>query len=416
MLRPAGPGAAGGQQPLRVAMSVISQAASQRTGTWTYARELMRELGRRPAAIRLQVLANEHGWAGLDSALPNTVTVRRARGFRVGNRRVRRLAALATAAAAPRRLERQLPGDLALVHYPLTLNLPPVRCPRVMTLHDVQHHDLPEAFSLAQRLWRAKTYDQAARDATMVVTDSEHARGRIIDVLGIDESRVATVHLGVDHERFTPEPEPDEAVRMERLALPARFVLYPASLWPHKNHSKLLDALARVEDRSLSLVLTGVTFGQGKRLMNEITERGLAARVVHLGLVADAVVPALYRAAQALVFPSRYEGFGVPPLEAMACGCPVASTLSGSLREVCGAAVVVLDPDDPEQMAGAIARVVDDIHERRRLTVAGFEQARRFTWQRSADQLLDAYHRAIALDRGGPAAGRSQYARRGSGT
>jgi glycosyltransferase involved in cell wall biosynthesis len=266
-----------------------------------------------------------------------------------------------------------------------------------MTLHDVQHHDLPSAFSLAQRRWRSVIYDRAARRCTFVVTDSDHARERIVDVVGVAPERIATVHLGVNAARFAAGSPAEDAARLAPLRLPERFVYYPASLWAHKNHAALLDALALVRDRELGLVLSGATFGGLARFAADVARRGLERRVRHLEFVPDDAIPALYRAARALVFPSRYEGFGVPPLEAMACRCPVASSLAGSLAEVCGDAVAPLDPDDAEQIAAVVDELVDDDARRATLVRKGEQQVLRFTWARSADQLLEAYHRAMSL-------------------
>lgn len=381
-----------------VAVSLLSQGSPQWTGTWTSTRELIRELGRRPDEVALDVLVNEHGWQRLSRWAPDNVAVRRVRGYSVGTTTARRMLAMASTAIWPAFFERQIPRDAELVHYPLTLNVPPVRRRRVMTLHDIQHHDLPSAFSTAQLRWRALSYDRAARHATFVVTVSEHARRRIIEVVGVRPERIATVHNGVDGDRFAATASVLDRELLAPLGLPERFVYYPASLWPHKNHLALLDALARVEDPDLTLVLSGATFGRLQAFETEVRRRDLSGRVRHLQFVDDAIMPALYRAARALVFPSRYEGFGLPPLEAMACGCPVASSLAGSLAEVCGGAVAPLDPDSSEQMADAIDRVVDDERCRARLRTVGARQVKGFTWARSADQLLAAYDRAVSLD------------------
>ncbi|PZS09338.1 MAG: hypothetical protein DLM64_10760 [Solirubrobacterales bacterium] len=383
-------------KPAQIAISLLTH--DQWTGSWTYARELIRELGKRPDSVRVEVLINEHGWRGLKDQVPDSVALVRARGYRVGRGRARKRLAMGAAALAPRRLELQLSADVELVHYPMTLNVPAVRRPTAMTLHDVQYHDLPHAFTPAQRRWRSVMYDRPARQATFVVTDSDHARARIIEVVGVLPERIATVHPGVDRARFTPQPSPQDPGLLAPLHLPGRFVYYPASLWAHKNHIGLLDALAACADRDLALVCTGATFGRRRWLMSAAAERGLGDRVRHLELVPDAVLPALYRAATALVFPSRYEGFGLPPLEAMASGCPVASSLRCSLEEVCGSAAVALDPDDAEQMAHAIGRVVGDEELRTRLRAAGSQQASEFSWARSADQLVSVYGKALGRE------------------
>ncbi|MEJ7788642.1 MAG: glycosyltransferase family 1 protein [Thermoleophilaceae bacterium] len=197
-----------------------------------------------------------------------------------------------------------------------------------------------------------------------------------------------------------PQPSSDDERLLADLGLPSRFILYPASLWPHKNHSMLLKALAAVEDDELALVLTGATFGKLDGLMAMAKGCGLGSRVRHLGYVPEDALPALYRRAEALVFPSLHEGFGVPPVEAMASGCPVASSKAAALGEVCGSAAAELDPENPEQMARTIESVVHDEVIRTRLRAAGFRQAARFTWERTAEAHLAAYRCAVELGGG----------------
>ena len=140
------------------------------------------------------------------------------------------------------------------------------------------------------------------------------------------------------------------------LGLPERFVVYPANLWPHKNHERLVEALARADDREVALVLTGQRLRTrraahgARRASSASRERVRAPRATS----SREAVPALYRLAQAMVFPSLYEGFGAPPLEAMACGCPVAASPRGSLAEVCGGAALELEPESVESIAAAI--------------------------------------------------------------
>ena len=242
---------------------------------------------------------------------------------------VGRLRAMGSATLRPRRLQALARRrDVDVVHYPLTVPVPRPATPHVTTLLDVQHLDLPELFPRGERLFRRLAYDRASRRATEVIVISEFVRERVVERLGLDPEHVHAVWLGVDHERFTPAPE------VEREPL----LLYPARPWPHKNHARLLEAFAEIRRRrpELRLVLTGV--GHDPRTLPD----GVEARTVS----GDELVE-LYRRAACLVFPSLYEGFGLPPVEAMACGCPVAAAAAGSLPEVCGDAAVLFDPLEP---------------------------------------------------------------------
>jgi glycosyltransferase involved in cell wall biosynthesis len=258
--------------------------------------------------------------------------------------------------------------------------------PTVVTLHDLQHIELPGFFSRAERLYRRFAYEAAARRAAAVVTPSEHARSTAADRLGIDPERVVVAPHGVDHARFTPDG-PEEG--------PERFLYYPANLWPHKNHARLLEGLAQAADREISLVLTGNDYGRLDELYAHAERLGVRSRVEHLGFVEHDVLPALLRRARGMVFPSLYEGFGQPPLEAMACGCAVASSTRGPLAEVCSGAVLELDPEDPASIASAIDRLASDDPLVADLAARGPERAAAYTWKRSAELHLRAYELAL---------------------
>ncbi len=237
-------------------------------------------------------------------------------------------------------------------------------------------------------------YERAAQRAAVVIAHSEHTRQRIVQLLGIPGDRVLVSRHAVDRTVFTPRPHPGDEEVLAKLRLPPRYLLYPASLWPHKNHRALVQALGAMRDDSLSLVLTGATFGREAELQRWTTELGISGRVRHLGLIASAELPVLYRHAFALAFPSLYEGFGMPPLEAMASGCPVASSLVASLREVAGGAALPLDPEDPSQMAGALDRLSSDAKLRSDLRAAGLRRVAGFSWDAALTVHEEAYRLA----------------------
>jgi glycosyltransferase involved in cell wall biosynthesis len=204
------------------------------------------------------------------------------------------------------------------------------------------------------------------------------------------------VLMGIDLERFTPQPLPIDERLPAELGLPERFVVYPANLWPHKNHERLVEGLARIRDPELGLVLTGRDYGRLNTLKAHASALGVGNRILHLGYVERDAVPALYRLAEAMVFPSLYEGFGAPPLEAMACGCPVASSRRASLAEVVGDAAAKLEPESVESIAGALETVSEDEEARSRLRSAGLQRAQEFSWSASAERHTAIYARACA--------------------
>jgi glycosyltransferase involved in cell wall biosynthesis len=283
-----------------------------------------------------------------------------------------RVAAMAAAAVAPWPLRRALEVDrLDALHFPLSVMLPPVtRPPAATTVLDLQHEFLPEFFSRAELAYRRAVYGATARRSRLVLTISEHARATLIERLGLEPARVRAIHLAVDHARFTPDP----AVAREP------FLLYPANRWPHKNHDRLFSALALVrrERPELRLVLTG-SGHEGHPVPDGVDV---------LGRVPADELLRLYRSASALVFPSLYEGFGMPLLEAMAVGCPVASSNAGSLPEVAGDAAVLFDPRDPEAIAAGILAALARAPE---LAPRGIARAALFTWDGCARAHDDAY-------------------------
>jgi glycosyltransferase involved in cell wall biosynthesis len=370
---------------VHVALSLLTLFPGRSGGTETYARALVREFGRGGTdGEKVTVLASPRVAAALAAPRPPTHVVR---SYRTGDNAATRLLAMTFAGAAPGLVARDVPPGIDVVHYPVTIPIPRVDgAARVVSLNDVQHHELPEFFSPPERAFRRFAYDRAARRADEVLTLSEHARGQIVERLGIPPERVTAIHCAVDHERFRTVPDAHDAALPP---LPERFVLYPANLWPHKNHVRLLRAFARAGVADLDLVLTGQTYGR------PLTGPA-GARVHHLGHLPFEQLPALYRRATALIFPSLFEGFGMPLIEAMACGCPVVASDRGAIAEVCADAALRFDPTDEEAIADAIRRVVDDAAERARLRAAGLARAARFRWADVAARHLVVYRRARA--------------------
>jgi glycosyltransferase involved in cell wall biosynthesis len=337
-----------------IGISLLTLVPGELGGSETYVRELLRALGR----------VGEHDYEVLlppaAPAASEGLPAQIATEYRLAQTPLQRLVAMGTAAARPGPLRARL-ADAAVVHYPLTIRIPPVEKPSVVTLHDVQHLDLPQMFPRAERRFRSVAWDRSARGAQRVIVISEFVRERAVDKLGLDPERVRVIPLGLDHEVLRPgtvEREP--------------FVLYPARRWPHKNHERLFEAFAllRRERSELKLVLTG-----GGDFSN--VPEGVEAR----GHVARAELVSLLQRASALVFPSLYEGFGLPPLEAMACGCPVASSNAAALPETVGDAARLFDPHDPEAIADAVREVLADPQP---WVERGLARAAQFSWDETA--------------------------------
>jgi glycosyltransferase involved in cell wall biosynthesis len=363
---------------VRVGLSLLTFSPGDMGGSETYARELVAALGR-VGTLDYAVLVPARAKEAAGS-LP-TIEVKDAR---VGQRGPLRIVTTALQARRTKGVGDQL-STLDAVHYPLTVPSPRVHAPTIVTLHDVQHRDLPEFFGPARRSFRRLAYDRAARSASAVVVTSEFVRERARDALDLDPGRCHVVPLAIDHTVFRPSDGEREAI-----------ILYPARGWPHKNHARLFKAFGALRETrpQLRLILTG---GGLDRL------EPLPEGVESLGEVPASQLASLYRRAACLVYPSLYEGFGLPPLEAMACGCPVAASNAGAIPEVCGEAAVLFDPTDVEAIGAAILEVDSRRDELREL---GLARAAQFTWDEAARRHEDVYRAAVSAAREGSSTSR----------
>ncbi|MCD0420821.1 glycosyltransferase family 4 protein [Rubrivivax sp. JA1024] len=260
---------------------------------------------------------------------------------------------------------------------------------QIATLHDAAVFDQPEAYTPAFVGWYRRLFRRLGRRAERLFTVSAFSRQRLAQVLAVAPERFSLLPCGADH---LDGVVADDAV-FERLRLGGRrFVLAVGSENPTKNQAGLLRAWRRLEaPESLCLVLVG---GRNQRVF----QRGGAAAdppgVVRTGWLPDAPLLALYRRAEALAFPSSYEGFGLPPVEAMRCGCPVLAARAASMPEVCGDAALYVDPADPADIAAGLRRLLGDAVLRDRLRAAGRERAAAYTWAASAAALRHAVEAA----------------------
>ena len=266
---------------------------------------------------------------------------------------------------------------------------------RVVTVHDLIYARYPEAHSGIREKGMRVLVPLAARRADRVIADSQSTREDLIGLLGIPSERIDVVPLGVGTvRRETPLPEPAIRARFELGERP--IVLSLSAKRPHKNLAALIGALARIpaDERPL-LVLPGYPTWHERELRQSAAAAGVAGDVRFLGWVSGREMEGLWAAAAVFVFPSLYEGFGLPVLEAMARGVPVACSNASSLPEVAGEAALLFDPHDQAAIAGAIERLLRDPAEAERLRARGLQHARRFTWERTAQLTLESYARAL---------------------
>jgi len=271
----------------------------------------------------------------------------------------------------------------------------------VTTVCDMSYLRCPEYLPQDRLHWLRQRLETSVRHAQAVIAISEFTRDELLDLFpGLDPAKLHVTPLGVDFDRFAGTPD-DEDVNIVRARhrLPSQFILYLGTLEPRKNLQGLVTAFSRLPlslQREFPLVLAGM--GGWKQhyfrpALDALRRRGLLHEI---GYVADAELPGLLRAAAVFCFPSIYEGFGLPPLEAAAAGTPVVASHSSSLPEVLGNAAVYVDPLSADSIAGGLRKVLEQPSVQHELRVAGRARAREYTWRRCAERTVAAYERAAA--------------------
>jgi glycosyltransferase involved in cell wall biosynthesis len=267
-------------------------------------------------------------------------------------------------------------------------------CPLVLTVHDLIYHHYPAAVPPGHRLFMAWVLPRAARRADRIIVPSRWTARDVVERLGVPEERVRVVPEGPgnDFRPVTDEVRLGAALAKYRVRRP--YVLSVARTYPHKNLAGLLRAYAVLRSRGrrdVQLVLVGERYQTGHALDRLAAELGVADGVVFTGFAGPEELNALYSAAAVFAFPSLAEGFGLPVLEAMACGAPVVASDASAVPEVVGDAGLVTDARDPEAFAAAMARLLDDGALREELRAKGLARASQFTWEANARATLAAY-------------------------
>jgi glycosyltransferase involved in cell wall biosynthesis len=282
--------------------------------------------------------------------------------------------------------------------------LPPTlpRTRTLLTVHDLSFLHYPDHFVPKLVRYLERVVPRSVARADRVLADSEATRADLIRLLGVPAGKVEVLYSGVDP-RFRPDPEPGERERLgARYGIGDRpYVLSVGTLQPRKNFVRLIRAFARLSPAALRLAPSLVIAGGHGWLYEEVLQEAERHRdrVRLLGFVDDADLPALYRNAALFVFPSFYEGFGLPVLEAMACGVPVVCSNASSLPEVAGDAALLVDPRDEQGLATAMERALTDETLRAGMRTKGLRQAARFTWDRAARQLLSVFEAVFSREK-----------------
>ncbi|MDT5061928.1 MAG: hypothetical protein QOH63_2387 [Acidobacteriota bacterium] len=292
---------------------------------------------------------------------------------------------------------RRRPVDLLHVQY----TAPPFApCPIVATIHDLSFEHLPQTFKRRSRMQLRLTVRRTARVASRILVPSEHTRRDIIETYKVGAERVSVTKLAApDH--FAPVEDKREVRRVRELyKIRGDYILAVGSIQPRKNLTRLISAYsalrrARPHANLPQLALVGKRAWLYDETLRAIEESGIKDLTVLTGYVSESDLPALYTGALCFVYPSYFEGFGLPPLEAMQCGAPVIAGNKTSLPEVVGDAGLLVDPFDEDALAQALARLIDDSDLRARLRLKGLERARNFSWRETARSTIKAYEQAV---------------------
>ena len=352
----------------------LTPAVMSGAGTGRYPRELLAALSRRGDVTVAQLAASRRRGTGVPSRIAQGL-------WREGGWYPRALA----------RRARQAGADV--VHVPAAFAPRVPDRPVVLTIHDVLPFRYPELFPRVVVAYSRLTWRSAARRAARVITGSEHTRGELVELLGVPAERVVVTPYGVDA-RFRPQ-EPDRDLLAKRFGIDRPYVLCVGTLEPRKNLVTALRAFAGIAGETDALLVVAGGAGWG----NEVFERELPnapERVRLTGYVSDEELVSLYSGAGCFLFPSLYEGFGLPVLEAMACGAPVVTGDTSSLPEAAGDAALMVPPSDVDAVADAVLRVLTDDALAADLRRRGLERAAARTWDACAAATVDVYRAAVA--------------------
>jgi len=354
-------------------------------GIGTYVRNLLRGLARLDTTSEYVVLARPEDVETMGRLGPNF------RGVPVGAAPY----SVSEQFALPLALLREKPDVFHTPHYVLP---PLATCPSVVTIHDCIHLRFPQYLPNRFAYAYARTFMwSAAHRSARVLTVSEASKRDILKFFDIPPEKVAVIHNAID-ERFGVPPPEDEVMRVrERFQLDYDFLLYAGNIKPHKNLERLIEAFHQLRHEGfdhLRLLIIGDEITKFAALRRAVHRYKLHKHVRFLGFVPDRTLAVLYRLASVFVFPSLYEGFGLPPLEAMASGTPVVTSNVSSLPEVVGDAAVLIDPYDPAAIASGIRQALTNPSLRAELVARGLARSRAFSWTAAVQAVHDVYQQA----------------------
>lgn len=254
---------------------------------------------------------------------------------------------------------------------------------QIMTIHDVSHERYPEWFSANYYRFYHFMMPRIGRKAHAVLTVSEFSKREIVDTLGLDADKIHIVHSNVP---FTCKPSRDEILNFHRDPDADKYIIAVSSMDPRKNYERLVSAFQKIEDKSIKLYIIGMSF---KAFNTPDLQKLIGENIFLPGYISDEALQNMYQNALFSVYPSLYEGFGLPPLESMTYGCPVINSDIPALREISGDAALYADPYNVEDITQRINQLSEDENLRKELQLKGLEQIKKYSWEKSAGQVYE---------------------------
>jgi glycosyltransferase involved in cell wall biosynthesis len=374
------PGVLALMPPLTFGLDASRAARARRTGTETYALELIRAMARQLDAGQRLRLYTPH--PPQHSDWPNSAQV---------ETRVIPFPRLWTHLRLAAELRQNRPDALFVPAHVLPLHCP---VPALVTVHDLGYRYYPQAHRRFDRRYLDWSTRRHTRVARHLLADSQATKADLVRFYHANPDRISVVYLGRDESLAPVTDAAQLAAARAKYGLPDDYLLYLGTLHPRKNLVRLVDAFAAAHlPQSIALVIAGQKGWLYDDIFARVEQLGLQQRVLFPGFVAEADKPALLSGARAYVFPSLFEGFGLPVLEAMACGAPVLTSNVSSLPEVAGEAALLVDPLDTGAIAARLGQIATNDTLRRRLIGQGFQQVQKFSWDAAAAQVLEILER-----------------------
>ena len=289
---------------------------------------------------------------------------------------------------------------LDLLHFPNTVIYPlSLHTPCVLTFFDMQHEYYPQFFTNDELGYRASTYRSSVELAAHLIVPSDYTRRTLHERYNVPLEKLSLIPVGIS-DTFGRSESAKIAYVRAKYQLPTEFIYYPANPWQHKNHARLMAALRLYREQHGEcppLVLSGRLRNERREAMSLAIAAGIESQVIDLAFVDPTDLPELYSAAMLMVFPSLFEGFGIPLIEAMACGCPIAAADATTVPEIVGDASILFDPFSAQAIADALYFLLDNAVLREELAQRGCERVERYRWKAIVPELVDVYHRAVML-------------------